>query len=180
MNASVTYEKVIKVENSGKHLVKKISLIMTYVLFFAIWGIAALNNLQTKSFVFILGAGILSTLALVTITWKYVQLEYEYSFWYGRFSIAKIYGKKKRKAILDTDVKDLLMIAPATEEYIAKAEHFDIEARVIAVSSENAENIWLAVTGGENERRVLIFFEADDRSLNMLKTVNPISFIKRR
>jgi hypothetical protein len=153
---------------------------MAYVLFFAFWLASALRNIGNKSFVLILLAGALTTFTLVILTWKYLQLEYEYSFWYGRLSIARIYGKKKRKALIDTDLKDLLIIAPATEEYIARAEHFDIEARIIAVSSESAENIWLAVTGGEDERRVLIFFEADERSLNMLKTANPISFVRSR
>ena len=180
MNSTQTYEKIVKVKNTGKHLAKKVSLIMAYVLFFAFWLASALRNIGNKSFVLILLAGALTTFTLVILTWKYLQLEYEYSFWYGRLSIARIYGKKKRKALIDTDLKDLLIIAPATEEYIARAEHFDIEARIIAVSSESAENIWLAVTGGEDERRVLIFFEADERSLNMLKTANPISFVRSR
>lgn len=180
MNSALTYEKIVKVKNTGKHLAKKVSLIMAYVLFFAMWLAGALRNVDNKSFVLILLAGALTTFILVILTWKYVQLEYEYSFWYGRLSIAKIYGKKRRRSLIDTDVKDLLIIAPATEEYIAKAEHFDVEMRIIAVSSENADDIWLAVTGGEDERRVLIFFEADERSLHMLKSINPISFIRSK
>ena len=180
MNSSQTYEKIVKVANSPRLIAKKISFIMLYLLYFSVWVVATLRNLGSPVFVLILMAGLLTTLAAVIITWKYLQVEYEYSFWYGSMSIAKIYGKKKRKALVDADVKELLMIAPATEEYIAKAEHYDIDLRVIAVSSENADNIWLAVTGGEDERRALIFFEADERSLHMLKTANPISFIRKR
>jgi hypothetical protein len=180
MNSTQTYEKIVKVKNTGKHLAKKISLIMSYVLLFSVWLAAALRNIGNKSFVLILLAGALVTFSVIILTWKYTQLEYEYSFWYGHLSIAKIYGKKKRKTIIDTDVKDLLIIAPATDEYIAKAEHFDLRSRVIAVSDENADNIWLTVTGGEDEHRILIFFEADERSLTMLKNTNPISFVRSK
>ena len=180
MNSNQTYEKVVKVKNGGKHLAKKISLAMSYVLYLSVWAVAAIRNAKNNAFLLIITAGVLTTVALAVVTWKYLQLEYEYSFWYGRMSIAKIYGKKKRKALVDIDVKDLLMITPATEEYIAKAEHYDIDKRIRAVSSENADDIWLTVTGGEDEPRVLIFFEADERSLNMLRNANPISFIRKR
>ena len=139
---------------------------------------AAMEN--AESFVLIITGGLLATALLVIPTWKYLFLEYEYSFWYGRFGIAKIYGKKKRKAVIDTEIKDLLIIAPATEEYIARAERFDIDSRVIAVSHESADNIWLTVTGGKDELRILIFFEADERSLAMLKASNPLAFAKNR
>ena len=94
--------------------------------------------------------------------------------------IAKIYGKKKRKLLIETEIKTLLAIAPATDENIADAERrFEIEDRIVAVSNEQAENIWFVLTGGKDEKRILIFFEADDRSLTMLKSINPYSFVKR-
>ncbi len=176
MNNSQTYEKIVKVKNKGKRLAVKISVVMCYLLFFSFWLVGALQNIQ--SFVLIITGGLLSTALLVIPTWKYLLLEYEYSFWYGRMGVAKIYGKKKRRSVIDTDIKDLLIIAPATDEYIARAERFDIETRVTAVSHEDAYNIWLTVTGGKDERRILIFFEADERCLAMLKAANPLSFVK--
>ena len=80
---------------------------------------------------------------------------------------------------LSADIKSLTMIAPATQENIAKAEHFEPDARVYAISSEAAENIWLALTGDKDEDRVLIFFESDERSLDLLKSVNPYAFSKK-
>lgn len=176
MNNSQTYEKVVKKAFKGTHLMKTVSAVLAYALFFAIWLIIALNN--AEKFVLVIAAGVLCTVFLVILTLKYLQLEYEYSFWYGRMSIAKIYAKRTRKAVIETDIKDLLIIAPATEQNIARAEHFEIEDRVIAVSDETAEDIWLTVTGGKDERRILIFFEADDRSLGILKSTNPHAFSK--
>ncbi len=176
MSVNDSYEKVVKKSNKGKHLAKKISLALSYAVFFVLWLMAALNN--PKQAVYIIVAGALLTLIIAIITWKYLCIEYEYSFSYGTLSVAKIYAKKKRKPMLETEIKELLIIAPATEEYIRKAEHFQIDKRIIAVSSEQAENIWLVVSGGKDERRVLVFFEADDRSLSILKSINPYVFIK--
>ena len=177
MNSSQTYEKIVKKAFTGKHLAKTVTLILSYALFFAVWLLVALN--QPKDLILILVAGALTTFFFVMITIKYIRLEYEYSFWYGRMGIAKIYAKKKRKAVIETEIKDLLIIAPATEENIARAERFETEKRIVAVSDESADEIWLVVTGGQDERRVMIFFEADERSLAMLKSLNPHVFIKK-
>ena len=178
MNGNQTYEKIVKVSYRGKHLAKTVSLIMSYALFFSVWLISALNSGNRASLILV--AGMLCTLLIVLVTWKYIRLEYEYSFWYGRIEIAKIYGKKKRKQLIETEIKTLLTVAPATNENIAEAERrFEIDDRLVAVSSEQAENIWFALTGGKDEKRILIFFEADERCLSMLKSINPYSFSKR-
>ncbi len=177
MNTSQSYEKVVKLSNKGKPLIKKISAVMSYALIFVIWLVIGLNNPNIMAPALVFGA--LLTLVVVLITWKYLCVEYEYSFSYGTLGVAKIYAKKKRKLLIETEMRDLLIIAPATEEYIRKAEHFEIEKRIIAVSSENADNIWLVVSGGKDERRVLVFFEADERSLAILKSANPYVFIKK-
>ena len=177
MNSSRTYEKVVKVSSTGKRLALKVSVILAYIAFAAVWAVVALNNLDILVVAAVAGA--LLTFGIIKLTWKYLQLEYEYSFSYGELGVAKIYGKRKRKQIVSADIKSLTMIAPATQENIAKAEHFEPDARVYAISSEAAENIWLALTGDKDEDRVLIFFESDERSLDLLKSVNPYAFSKK-
>lgn len=150
---------------------------MTYILFFAVWLAAALHD--AKMLVPLLLTGILCTALLVLISRKYLSLEYEYSFWYGNLSVAKIYSKRKRKAVLSADIKDLLIIAPVSEDNIRRAQGFEPEKTVLALSSEQAEDIWLTVTGGKDEKRILLFFEADERSLAILKKSNPFVFVKK-
>ena len=176
MGITTTYEKTVKVKLRGTRLAKNISIIMAYVVFFGFWAAAALYN--ADRFILILTAGILSSLLIVALTWKYLYEEYEYSFWYGTFTIAKIYAKRKRKSIISADIKDLLIIAPADEENIAKANRFEPEETIVALSSADVKDIWLTVTGGKDEKRVLIFFEADDRALSVLKKSNHFAFVK--
>ena len=170
------YERFIKVKNS-KQKMKLISAILGYIIFFVFWVFLGIYNLEKSILIFI--AGTLSDILLIFLTSKYCFMEFEYSFYMNSFSIAKIYGKKKRKHVIEADMTKLLMIAPATEENIEKADRFNPESRIIAVSSEQAENIWLCVTGEENEERQLIFFEADERSLSILKSCAPSVFAKK-
>ena len=80
---------------------------------------------------------------------------------------------------MTTDIKTLTMIAPATKENIAKAEHFRPDACIYAVSHDGAEDIWLILTGDEDKKRFLLFFEADERSLDILKSSNMVAFSKK-
>lgn len=176
MASTQIYEKIVKVKNS-KQYAKRISAIMAYALYLAIWVYAGILN-PTRSILIFLG-GLLSCALIIFLTVKYFFLEYEYSFFHSTLSISKIYGKQKRKALIDTDMTELVLIAPATEENIARADALEPEKRIIAVSSEQAESIWLCVTGGEDEPRILIFIEADDRSLSILKSCAPHAFIKK-
>ena len=177
MNGSLSYEKVVRVRSAGKHLALKISVILAYIAVGVTFLVAALSNLKNALPITVIGA--LVTFTLIKITWKYLQLEYEYSFSYGTLCIAKIYGKRARKQVAEADIKSLIMIAQATQENIEKAERLDAEARVLAVSSEGAENIWLVLTGDKDEKRTMVFFEADERSLSILKSVNPHVFSKK-
>ena len=169
------YERFIKVKNS-KQTMKLISAIMCYIIFFIIWVCIGVYNPEKSILIFF--AGILSDILLILLTIKYFFLEFEYSLYMNSFTISKIYGKKTRKSLIEADMTKLLIIAPATDETIEKAERFEPESRIIAVSSERAENIWLCVTGEENQDKVLIFFEADERTLSILKSCAPSVFIK--
>ncbi len=172
-----TYDKLVRTSTDAKIKTKKILAVIGYALFFSVWIILALNN--PDIFVPMIVAGILCTVILMTISWKYFDVEYEYSIWYGTFTLAKIYAKKKRKNLLTADVKEFLLIAPATDEYVSKANHFEPKETFWAISSKSAENIWIFVTGGKDEPRNLVFFEADERSLAMLKQANPSVFVRK-
>ena len=107
------------------------------------------------------------------------NIEYEYALWYGSFEVAKIYAKKKRKTLVSADVKELLLVAPANEEYLNRAEHFELDKKVFAASSKNAQDLWLLVAGGKDTPHVMVVFEADERLLTMLRQSNPMVFVKK-
>lgn len=176
MASTQLYEKIVKVKNA-KQVAKLISAILLYVLYLLIWFFVGIYN--PKSSILIFTAGILSCLLIILITWKYFFLEYEYSFCQGILTVSKIYGKRKRKSLIDVDLRHLVLVAPATDENISRADNLKPESRIISVSNEYADNIWLMVTGEENEPRILIFIEADERSLEILKSNAPFAFTRK-
>ena len=177
MNNSQFYEKVVKVGGSRKVIAKRISVFMCYALILLIFVVLGVFNYRNFGGPFIF-LGIAVDAAIIVLTWKYLYLEYEYSFECGMMTVSKIYGKRKRKTVFEAEIKKMVMIAPATDAYIAKSEHFSPQKRILAVSNENADNIWLAVTGDDEDSHVMVFFEADDRSLAILKSINTYSFIR--
>ena len=50
---------------------------------------------------------------------------------------------------------------------------------IISVSNEYADNIWLLVTGEEDMPKIMIFIEADERALAILKSSAPHIFPKK-
>ena len=123
MVSTQIYEKIVKVRDS-KQIAKRISAILLYVLYLLIWLFAGIFNPEVSLLIFT--GGILSCALIVFISWKYLFIEYEYSFCQGVLTISKIYGKRSRKFIIDANLKHLVLIAPATDESISRAENMQV------------------------------------------------------
>lgn len=176
MASNQLYEKIVKVKSARQRAIM-ISVILAYVLYLSIWVFIGILNPASSILIFL--CGILSCVLIIVITWKYLFLEYEYCFCQGQLTVSKIYGKRTRKLIAEADLKSLLCINTATNENITQAERYEPEKRIIAVSNEYAEGIWLLVTGEEDAPRLMIFIEADDRIISILKTSAPHIFPKK-
>jgi hypothetical protein len=176
MASTQIYEKTVKVKGA-KQTAKLISGILLYILYSLVWIIAGIFNPQSSMLIFT--GGILSLLLIILVSYKYFFLEYEYSFYQGTLTVSKVYGKRKIKHIIEVDLQKLILISPLTEQALHKAEQLEPDGRIIAVSNEYADDIWLIVTGEENEPKTLIFLEADDRILNILKSNAPLVFVKK-
>ncbi len=170
------YEKIVK-KKSAKQPIKLIFTVIFYVLFFLAWVLLSLLNPNYAIFILILG--ILFTLIVILLTWKYLFVEFEYNFCMSSLTIAKIYGKRKRKVLIEIDISKCLFIAPATEENISKAEKYELQKRIIAVSNEAADDIWLFLYADTDDDKYMIFIESDSRIASILKTVAPHIISKR-
>lgn len=170
------YEKIVKVKTE-KQTLKLICSILFYIIYLAIWFFAGILN--PNNIIFIFAIGILSALIIILISWKYLFLEYEYNFCMSSLTVSKIYGKRKRKVIVELDISKCITICPATEEAIEKAEKFEIKKRILAVSNEKAEDIWMLIYNDDDDQKYIIFIESDTRIYSILKTVAPHITAKR-
>ena len=169
-NNSQIYEKVIKKRDDSGRIIAKICALVGYICFDLawIWGIVASSfNLG------VIALAVIFTVFLINLTWKLFMLEYEYSFVGSEFSVAKIYAKQRRKTILNAEISDALLIAPATEENLDSLERHEIEKTAYAVSKLDAENIWFALFSvKEGKSKMCVYFEADERMINLFRQYN--------
>ncbi|MBQ9085739.1 MAG: hypothetical protein IJY47_00970 [Clostridia bacterium] len=170
MNELQSYEAIVP--KKGKDaLLRKGAWILGYIFWFSLFFVwSTLRDLDLP----ILILGILSTVAVILLTWKYAQIEYEYTLAGGSFFLAKIYGKRKRKTVLEANIKHARLIAPYTQDYVNQAESLSPKEILWAVSSPSAKNIWMLLWDDEEQdKRILLMFEAEERSLRILRQENP-------
>ena len=172
---SQNYEKLLPQSFTGRFLGSRILLILAYLVWLSIWFVILIRTAFSPA---LLVLALALTVILVIVSWKYVQLEYEYAIYSGSFFVAKIYGKTKRKEILELDLKQALLIAPHNEEYLAQADRMNLNGVVWATSSPKAENVWMIVYPHGEKSISVLFFEADEDILKILRRENPRATVK--
>jgi hypothetical protein len=111
---------------------------------------------------------------LVYITYRVIaskNIEFEYIVVNDDIDIDKIISKKKRSRIFSASCKDFEILAKLN------GSHYDdnfknIRNRIEAVSSMNSNDVYFAVLNYRGEKTI-VFFEPDDRMLNVFKTYIP-------
>lgn len=170
MNELRSYERLVRRKVTGKYVWQRVGLIALYFVWLSIWFVIAIRFILNAPLV---AFALLSTVLLVIFTWKLTIVEYEYTIVGGSFYLAQIYGKSRRKAILEAELSDAVLIAPYTEEYASRAEALSPTEILWATSATDAPNIWMLVWDADKEERLLLFFEADERSVRLLHHYNP-------
>ena len=165
-----TYETVVA-QRGKDALLRKLAWILGYIFLFStfiVWS-------ATKGLSFpILTLGALVTGGAVLFTRKYMQVEYEYSVVGNSFYLSKIFGKRKRKAILEIDLKRARLIAPCTEEYRTQVEKMAPQRVVSATATKDTSHAWLILWDDEEaDERMVLIFEANDKLLSILRRISP-------
>ena len=163
------YEKLIP-QGKKAGLPKKILFLGFYVLWVAL---GTVLTVKTGYYAAVLLLTCLTAGGWIWLTWPLAQIEWEYTLAAGTFYVAKIYGKKRRKEVLELDLTDALMIAPLTEENQRKAEERGVSTTVKAVSDPSAENVWLMLFEATPDRRTLVLVDMDETMLRILRHGNP-------
>ena len=112
------YEKVIQPPTKKKSTASKI---IATVIYIALVGFLILTMIISGMFVPGFIAIVILSLALY-LFFGTASYEYEYSFSDAGVTLAKIYAKKRRKTIFDLSDEQILLIAPANEQNLARAE----------------------------------------------------------
>ncbi len=161
-----TYEYVVAQKNEGKWKLKRLGLIFLYAAFVFAWFIfGAVSNMWP-----LLALIPVTLWMLIFFTWRYVNVEYEYSMFSGNVIISNIYGGRSRKKIVEFKIKDCSLIAPVSSHAL-KAEEYEPKKVYNALSSARAEDAYFALFEIDG-KKCIAYFEATERSLKICKYYN--------
>lgn len=168
IGSGIPYEYVVEEKSTAAVKMKKATFVALYVLWVAIFFFA---GAMTKLILPLLAFIPITTWILVWLTWKYTQVEYEYSVFSGEITVSRILGGKKRKVLAKLAINGLFAVIPYNDEYIHKINNFEAQKTVMAASCPDAPNAYIALWT-EEETRMLLFFEPDEKILKLIKYYN--------
>ncbi|MBQ7336250.1 MAG: hypothetical protein IJW92_07250 [Clostridia bacterium] len=155
---------------------KKITFVAAYV----IWGVTLfIVGSVTKLLLPFIALVPLSLWILVFFTWKYTQVEYEYSFFSGKLTVSKIYGSRTRKKLAEIHIRDLSAVFPYEDANVAKAEAYGAELSIMAASGLEAPSLYIALGQDmDSGKSLMLCFEPNEKALKILKYYNMAAFAK--
>ena len=164
-----TYEYIIVPKNSRKKTLKKLLFISLYVVFVLAWFLFGINT----PFPALLALIPITLWMLVFATWRFVNVEYEYSVTSGVITFSKIYGGRSRKTIGELDIRhvcELLRLSdPFTER---RLDGFDPEAGDDFLSSRTSETAYAAIYTDEDGTKCVVYLEVLPMLMKSFKIYN--------
>ena len=176
MHRFSSYEFSVSQKREGKWIAARVGLIAFYMLFVLT---ALLLGLKLRLIVPLLAFIPLSLWILIFVTWRYVQVDYEYSMESGTLSFTKIYGNRQRKRIFTMQLADAVRIAPlADEAEAARGAAYHPEREFVGVSTMYAHDIYFVLfelddAKNREKRRAIFYFEATAKALAICRFYNP-------
>lgn len=164
-----SYEYVIAEAKTPLLRLKKIGLIIFYVVWtIGLLGAGALTRLIAPLLCFIP----LTLWILVFLTWRYTQVEYEYTFLSGQMTVSRILGGRSRKKMLSITIRDFASVLPCEEEYLDRINSYGAQKEFFAASHTDSPNLYAAFWKDEDGKKLLLWFEPDEKALKLLRYYN--------
>ena len=168
MDHSSSYERVLPLPRRGAHL-------RTCVILYALYGALAVGGIAwflstLAPYALLLAA--LVDLALILLTRKHLQVEYEYAFLGGTLCVARILGKSTRRVVCELDLEELILADYLTEESATAAARLNPEETEDARTDSDAPALIL-VWENKKKNRYACMIETDERSEQILRRSRP-------
>lgn len=174
MTQNTFCEHIVKQKRQGKLLVIKILIIALYIALEIIPTVALIA--LAPSFLLVPFILIVTTVVVIIykITWKYTCIEFEYQIIDDTIIFTKIYGKTKRKNILEMPIRAFSVLGAHTAEAEKYLSELLVDKSFLFISSFDAENIYFGEFEAEGEK-CIIFFEVNEATSLRLKRHAPLA-----
>lgn len=170
------FEYAVAEAKSRTLTLKKVALVAAYVL----WALLCLLiGAITLILVPMLALIPLTIWIFVFLTWKYTQVEYEYSFFSGKLTVSRILGGRTRKQLVQVNIRDLEAVFPYGDANLSRVERYNAEETVFAASSMEAPDLYIALWQDEESgKRLMLCFEVNEKALKILRYYNAAALTK--
>ena len=167
MNDFNTYEYVVDQKLKGAQKLRKVGLVLFYIIFVVGW---LIFGFWSKMFPLLALCPVTLWMA-VFFTWRYVQVEFEYSAVSGLVTFAAVYGNRSRKKLCEVKIKDCVTIAPANDKYLHLVDRYAPVNALDCRSCEDAEDGYFMLAE-INGKKTVIYFEATEKFLKICRFYN--------
>ena len=163
-------EYTVAQKPEGKYRVRRLLLIALYILYpLTFMVICASINLP----MLIIFTPV-TLWMLIFFTWRYVSVEHEYMIASGTVTFVDIFGGRTRRVLFSCEIRDMMQIAPLTEESrqsFADADVFDLRG------SEKAEDGYFFTIKDQDGKVAAVLFEATEKAVKILKYYNSATVV---
>jgi uncharacterized membrane protein len=156
-----SYERVIK----NKSFKAKIFMIFIYALILLL-GLWALLKFGIKPELVVLIPLLLG--AIIALTWRYTQVEYEYSFMAGTATFSKIFGNSSRRTMVEFDIKSIISFS-VYDQRAASVIESDNKKKVIHAVSKDCKNPCVCVFENDSKEKTYLILDCDELTARIFK-----------
>ena len=174
-SSGMPFECVVSEAKNYALKMKKLSLIALY----ALWVIVFFSIVMIIKLYVLITFVPVTLWMLVFFTWRYTQVQYEYSFFAGEITVSRILNERFRKEMLKVHIREFSSVVPCRDEYLGKINAFNAEKIFFAASAKDAPNRYAAMWQDEESGdKKLLYFEPDEKSLKILRYYNSAAMTK--
>lgn len=168
------YERVLLGRSRAKDRIVRALFVLLYLAFgaFLILLCLSLNAILHLVFLLPLGVGL-----LVFLTMPFWKKQYEYSFFGESLTVCRIYGGKKRKVLVELNLREVSAVFPFEEDFRARAEAFGARRSLYAVP-DLADDCLYLILFGEGKEKSILCVELDQNSLAIIGFYNRAALTK--
>ena len=164
-----SYERILKRKNEGEQLLSKILMIFIYLVIISVFFVVAVRYGLSPALIVLLPLVLLSA---VLLTWKYTSVEFEYSFVAGTFTFSKIYGKRRRRTVLEADIKKMISVSAYNEQKQASLGKEGAGTIINGIPNKLSQNPCVCVFEADKNEKIYFLFECDELSARIFKFFN--------
>ena len=166
-----TYEYAVAKKREGSYKWARVGLFIGYIFYVIIFfSVGVMSKLLVPCIALVP----VTTWIVIYFTWRYVNIDYEYSTVSGILTFSKIFGNRSRKTVTEIKIKSAVTIAPLTDKLQkSKLDAYAPEIVYNALSTADVEDGYFMIYEDDSGRKCAFLFEATAQMLKICRYYNP-------